>query len=300
MNDRLAPGPAAFALMVFLCAIWGMQQVAIKLTLPGISPVLQVGLRSGGAALLVALFARLRGSSLFAADGSARPGLLAGLLFALEFACIYAGLEHTSASRMVVFLYTAPCFTVLGLHWFVPGERIGPRHGFGIALAFAGILLAFAEGMGGRAATADYWIGDALGVLAAIFWAATTVLIRATGLARISAAKVLFYQLTVSAVIMLPLSFLMGEPGITAPTAPVLLALAYQIVIVAFISYLTWFWLLTRYLASRLMVFSFLTPLFGVAFGVILLGERMSAQFGMAALMVVAGIVLVNAPERSR
>lgn len=300
MNERIAPGPAAFALMVLLCAIWGMQQVAIKFTLPGISPVLQVGLRSAGAAVLVFVWARLRGLDLFAADATLRPGIAAGTLFALEFVCIYAGLQYTAASRMVVFLYTAPCFTVLGLHWFVPGERIGPRHGFGIALAFGGIMLAFAEGMG-RAATADFprmWIGDLLGVAAAILWAATTVMVRASSLARIGAAKVLLYQLTISAAIALPASLLMGEPGITAPTAGVLLALAYQTVAVAFVSYLAWFWLLTRYLASRLMVFSFLTPLFGVLFGVLLLGERMSAPFGLAALLVVAGIVLVNAPAR--
>lgn len=297
MTDRVAPGAAAFALMVVLCAIWGLQQVAIKLTLAGISPVFQVGLRSALAAVLVFGWARLRGIALFPADGSLRPGLAAGLLFGVEFICIYAGLEYTNASRMVVFLYTAPCFTVLGLHWFVPGERIGPRHAFGIALAFGGILLAFAEGMG-RTATADFWIGDLLGVLAAILWAATTVTIRATGLARIAATRVLLYQLLVSAVIVLPVAFLMGEPGITAPTPTVLLGMAYQIVVVACLSYLAWFWLLTKYLASRLMVFSFLTPLFGVAFGVLLLGERMSPQFGFAALLVVAGIMLVNAPAK--
>jgi drug/metabolite transporter (DMT)-like permease len=297
MTNRIAPGAAAFAIMVVLCAIWGLQQVAIKLTLAGISPVLQVGLRSAIATVLVFAWARLRGIALFPADGSLRPGLLAGTLFALEFVCIYAGLEHTNASRMVVFLYTAPCFTVLGLHWFVPGERIGVRHGFGLALAFGGIVLAFAEGMW-RATTADFWLGDLLGVLAAILWAATTVVIRATGLARINAARVLLYQLAASAVIVLPLSFLMGEPGITAPTPSVLLAFAYQIVMVAFVSYLIWFWLLTKFLASRLMVFSFLTPLFGVAFGVLLLNERMSAQFGFAALLVVAGIMLVNAPAK--
>lgn len=297
MTDRIAPGPAAFAIMVLLCSIWGLQQVAIKLTLAGISPVLQVGLRSAIAAVLVFGWARLRGIALFPADGSLRPGLLAGTLFALEFICIYAGLEYTNASRMVVFLYTAPCFTVLGLHWFVPGERIGLRHGFGVALAFGGIVLAFAEGMW-RHTTADFWLGDLLGVLAAILWAATTVVIRATGLARINAARVLLYQLAVSAVVVLPLSFLMGEPGITAPTPAVLLGFAYQVVIVAFASYLAWFWLLTKFLASRLMVFSFLTPLFGVAFGVLLLNERMSAQFGFAALLVVAGIMLVNAPAR--
>jgi drug/metabolite transporter (DMT)-like permease len=297
VTDRIAPGPAAFALMVVLCAIWGLQQVAIKLTLAGISPVLQVGLRSAIAAVLVFVWARLRGIALFPADGSLRPGLLAGTLFALEFICIYAGLEYTNASRMVVFLYTAPCFTVLGLHWFVPGERISLRHGFGVMLAFVGIIVAFAENMW-RTATADFWVGDLLGVLAAILWAATTVVIRATGLARISAARVLLYQLAVSALIVLPVSWLMNEPGITAPTPTVLLAFAYQVIVVAFVSYLVWFWLLTRFLASRLMVFSFLTPLFGVAFGVLLLNERLSAQFGLAALLVVAGIMLVNAPEK--
>jgi drug/metabolite transporter (DMT)-like permease len=308
MTDRVAPGAAAFAIMVVLCAIWGLQQVAIKLTLAGISPILQVGLRSAIAAVLVFGWARLRGIALFPADGSLRPGLLAGTLFALEFVCIYAGLEYTNASRMVVFLYTAPCFTVLGLHWFVPGERIGLRHGFGVALAFIGIVVAFGDslsrvptGIPSGHATADFpsmWIGDLLGVLAAILWAATTVVIRASGLARIDAARVLLYQLVVSAVIVLPFSFLMNEPGITAPTPSVLLGFAYQVVIVAFVSYLTWFWLLTRFLASRLMVFSFLTPLFGVAFGVLLLNEQMSAQFGFAALLVVAGIMLVNAPAR--
>ncbi|MBI4997040.1 MAG: DMT family transporter [Rhodocyclales bacterium] len=285
--------------MVVLCAIWGLQQVAIKLTLAGISPVLQVGLRSAIAAVLVFGWARLRGIALFSADGSLRPGLTAGTLFALEFICIYAGLEYTNASRMVVFLYTAPCFTVLGLHWFVPGERIGLRHGLGVALAFGGIVLAFADGLW-RQTTADFWLGDLLGVLAAILWAATTVTIRATGLARINAARVLLYQLAVSAVIVLPVSFLMGEPGITAPTPAVLLGFTYQVVIVAFASYLAWFWLLTKFLASRLMVFSFLTPLFGVAFGVLLLDERMSAQFGLAALLVIGGIMLVNAPAKRR
>jgi drug/metabolite transporter (DMT)-like permease len=290
--ERTAPGPAAFATMAVLCAVWGLQQVAVKVTLAGISPILQVGLRSVFAAVLVFGWARLRGLRLFDADGSLRPGLIAGLLFALEFICIFAGLEHTGASRMVVFLYTAPCFTVLGLHWFVPGERIGWRHGLGIALAFAGIVVAFGDGLAGGS-----WLGDGLGVLAAILWAATTVVIRASALARVSAAKTLLYQLAVSAALALPLSLLTGEAGITAPTATVLLAMAYQIVIVAFASYLTWFWLLTRFLANRLMVFSFLTPLFGVLFGVVLLGERMSGLFGVAALLVVGGIVLVNAPE---
>jgi drug/metabolite transporter (DMT)-like permease len=289
MNDRRAPGATAFATMTVLCMIWGLQQVAVKLTLVGISPILQVGLRSALAGLLVFVWAWGRGQRLFDRDGSLLPGVIVGLLFGLEFVCIFVGLEYTGASRMVVFLYTAPCLTVLGLHWFVASERIGWRQGLGVLLAFLGIVAAFGEGSGSSSV-----IGDGLGLLAAVLWAATTVLIRGSRLARVSAAKTLLYQLVISAVLALPLSLAMGESGISAPTPQVMLAMAYQVVVVAFASYLTWFWLLTRYLVNRLAVFSFLTPLFGVLFGVLLLGERLSAQFGLAALLVAAGIVLVN------
>lgn len=293
MNERVAPGPAAFGLMVLLCAIWGLQQVAIKLASAEISPILQAGLRSAFGAFLVYAWARWRGIGLFARDRSLRPGLLAGLLFGLEFVFIFVGVERTTVSRMVVFLYTAPCFTVLGLHFFVAGERMAWRQWVGVLMAFAGLLLAFIDKASGGSPA-----GDAFGVLAALFWAATTVVIRATPLAQVTATKVLLYQLGVSAVVMFPLSWLVGERGIGGLSAPTLWAIAYQIVVVAFLSYLAWFWLLTRYLAGRLLVFSFLTPLFGVLFGMLLMGDRPSVHFFVAAEMVVIGIVLVNLPAR--
>ncbi|KAF0164991.1 MAG: hypothetical protein FD157_1672 [Rhodocyclaceae bacterium] len=293
MNVRIAPGPAAFGLMVLLCAIWGFQQVAMKFAVAEISPILQAGLRSGLGAVLVYVWARWRGIALFAADRSLRPGLLAGLLFGLEFVFIFVGVERTTVSRMVVFLYTAPCFTVLGLHFFVPGERMGWRQAAGVLLAFAGLVLAFVD-----KAVGGSLLGDAFGVLAALFWAATTVLIRATALARVTATKVLLYQLVVSAAVMFPLSWLVGERGVGVLSAPTLWAMAYQVVIVAFVSYLAWFWLLTRYLAGRLLVFSFLTPLFGVWFGMLLMHDQPSLHFFIAAAMVVGGIVLVNLPAK--
>jgi drug/metabolite transporter (DMT)-like permease len=293
MNLRAPPGPAAFALMVLLCAIWGLQQIAIKVAGAEIPPVLQAGMRSGMAAVLVLLWAGWRKIPLFSADDSLRPGLLAGFLFALEFVFIFLGLDYTTVSRMVVFLYVAPCLTVLGLHLFVPGERMALRQGAGVVLAFAGLVAALADrASGGRL------LGDLLGVLAAVFWAATTVVIRATALSRVTATKVLLYQLVISAAIMFPLSLLLGERGIAVLSAPTLWAMAYQGVIVAFASYLAWFWLLTRYLAGRLLVFSFLTPLFGVLFGMWLMGDQPSVMFFGAAALVVGGIVLVNLPAR--
>jgi drug/metabolite transporter (DMT)-like permease len=229
-------------------------------------------------------------------------GLLAGVLFAGEFVCIFLGLTLTSASRMAVFLYTAPCFTALGLHWFVDGDRMRRIQWFGILVAFSGMALAFADGfLHGHAAqssTLKGVAGDALGVLAGIAWAATTVVVRATRLAQSSASKTLFYQLTVSAVVLLALAVGLGQAHVEAVTPLAVMSLAYQAVIVAFVSYLVWFWLLTRYIASRLSVFSFLTPLFGVTFGVLLLGESFNLRFLMAAALVLIGIALVNAPAK--
>jgi drug/metabolite transporter (DMT)-like permease len=282
----------AIGAMFALSALWGFQQVAIKLAAHDVSLLMQGGLRSGVATLLLVVWAKVRRIPLFGRDGTLTPGLLAGAMFGIEFALIYAGLAYTTAARMVVFLYLAPCLTALGLSLFVPGERLSFTQWSGVLLAFGGVIVAFAEGF--AASVGPTYLGDLFGVIAAAIWAATTVTIRATGLARISATKVLFYQLAVSAV-MLPLaSIALGEPGIVALTPVGLASLAYQSVVVAFASYLIWFWLLTRYLASRLSVFSFATPFFGVLFGHLMLGDPVSPAFAGAAALVGAGIALVN------
>ncbi|MFL9932560.1 DMT family transporter [Paraburkholderia sp. RL18-103-BIB-C] len=299
---RRAPDSFAILLMIGLCAIWGLQQVAIKSTNSALPPVFQAGLRSAIAAALVWGWARARGTPLFRDDGTLGAGLLAGVLFAAEFVCIFLGLTLTSASRMAVFLYTAPCFTALGLHWFVDGERMRRIQWLGIFVAFAGMTLAFADGFlhgpAARGSTLAGVAGDALGVVAGILWAATTVVVRATRLAQSSASKTLFYQLAVSAVVLLALALGLGQARVDTVTPLALVSLAYQAVVVAFVSYLVWFWLLTRYSASRLSVFSFLTPLFGVTFGVMLLGESFSLRFLLAAMLVLTGIALVNAPAK--
>jgi drug/metabolite transporter (DMT)-like permease len=281
----------AFLVMVVLTALWGFQQVAIKLTAPDVPLVMQSGLRSVIATLLLFAWARSQGTAPFVSDGTLWPGLAAGLLFGGEFVFVYAGLGHTAASRMVVFVYLAPVLTALGLHFFVPNERLTRRQWAGVLIAFGGVALAFAGGFHVAKATA---LGDLCGMIAAALWAATTVVIRSTSLAHITATRTLFYQLVVSA-LMLPLaSLLLGEPGMVAVTPLAVASLVYQGMVVAFASYLAWFWLLTRYLAARLAVFSFLTPLFGVFFGVIVLAEPLSPSFVAAASLVGAGIVLVN------
>lgn len=294
--ERKALDGTAIGMMVLLTALWGLQQVAIKFAAPDISLVMQAAIRALVATPLLWLWARHRGVALFERDGTLAAGIVAGLLFGFEFVLIYGGLAHTTASRMAVFIYLAPVVVALGLHALVPGERLAPRQWAGVLLSFAGIVVAFHEGF---AAGGGTWFGDLCGIIAGVLWAATTVLIRSTKLSRVSAEKALFYQHAVSALVLPLASLALGEPGVTRITAVSLASLVFQTVVVAFASYLAWFWLLTRYMAARLSVLSFMTPMFGVFFGVAILGDVLRPAFAAAAVLVGAGIVLVNLRPRA-
>lgn len=284
----------AMVLLVVLCASWGLQQVAIKVTNPGVPPLLQAGIRSAGSAALLWIWMALRREPFFKRDGTLGWGIAAGLLFAGEFLLIYWGLEFTNASRAVVFLYMAPFVVALGAQLFVAGERLRVIQVIGLCCAFAGIVAAFSESLNTH--SLRMLIGDGMLVGAAVLWGATTVMIRACPLIHIPAAKTLLYQLLVSALVLPLGSFIKGEGGIALVTPLILGSLAYQIIWVAFITYLAWFWMLRRYPPSRLASFTFLTPLFGVMAGGLLLNEPMTNMLLLALVLVASGIYLVNRP----
>jgi drug/metabolite transporter (DMT)-like permease len=285
----------AFAVMTLLCLLWAFNYVAVKLAVRDVSLVMQAGLRTAIAAVLLLVWARMRGIRLFGQDGTLGAGLLAGALFAAEFLFIFAGLAHTGASRMAVFVYLTPCFTALGLQWLIPSERLSAAQWVGIAVAFAGVVVAFSDGF---IAERSSLLGDLFGVIAGALWAATTVAIRMTKLAAVSATKTLFYQLALAGVALPIASMAMGEPGVVAWTPVAIASLAYQSLIVAFASYLAWFWLLKRYLAARLSAFTFLTPVFSVIAAAVILNEPVRPAFLAAVMLVGAGIYLVNRPAK--
>lgn len=289
--DRFAIG-----LMVLLCTIWGIQQVTIKLANAGISPVWQAGLRSIGATVLVWAWAMTRRVPLFERDGSLGAGLFVGALFAGEFALVYWSLEYTTASRGVIFLYTAPFFVALGARWLLPNEQMRRAQWFGMALAFSGILVLFGENLLQPAGKA--WIGDLMMTCAAIMWAATTLAIKSSVLGRAAPEKTLLYQLGVSALILPLVSLALGEPGVFAPTPQVWAMVAFQVVGVGTFSYLGWFWLVRHYPATRLSSFSFLTPVLGVLAGGLLLGEALTPAVFCALALVGTGIWVANRPPR--
>lgn len=285
----------ALAMMLLLCSIWGTQQVAIKLAAPHIPPLMQMALRSGLSALLVGLLCWVRGERLSFRDGTWRPGLLAGVLFAAEFLFVGEGLRYTHASHMAIFLYTSPIFTALGLHWLVPSERLRRLQWIGIGVAFAGILLAFGGGwLQGGVSLKVLW-GDTLGVLAALAWGATTVVVRVSTLSEARPTQTLLYQLVGAFALLLPVALFAGQAGQVSMTHGAWASLLFQGIVVSFASYLAWFWLLRRYVASSLSVFSFMTPLFGVSAGMLVLHERADASFAVGAVLVLTGILVVSA-----
>jgi drug/metabolite transporter (DMT)-like permease len=278
--------------MLALCVLWGLNQVAIKVVDGGISPVTQTGLRLIGATFLVWAWACLRGIPLWGRDGTLWLGIAIALLFVGQFTLLNWSLTFANASRVVVFLYMAPFVVALGGHFFIPSERLGLLHVVGLVAAFAGMGLAFADAF--RLPSRCEVLGETLALGAAVLWGSTTVLVKTTRLARPSPHKTLLYQLAGSAVMLPALSLAFGERGVFGPTPVVLWSLLFQIVVVAGISYLAWFWLITRYPAFKLAAFSFLTPLFGLIAGSVLLGETITSALVAALALVAAGIYLVN------
>src|SRR6202051_948335 len=200
--------PGAVALMLMLCVSWGFNQIAVKLALPDIPPMLQATMHSAGALPVLLLIARLRGVKIFERDGTLGAGLFAGVIFGLEFVLIYRGLLLTSASRAVVFLYTAPFFVALGSYRFL-GERLRTIQWGGLALSFAGVALAI--GVPQADVDAQVLLGDLMVVGGGALWAATTLVAKGTSLRKAPPEKALGYQVALSIPILALAAWISGE-----------------------------------------------------------------------------------------
>ncbi|WP_151831367.1 DMT family transporter [Acinetobacter junii] len=295
MNERKALDQTASSLMIVLCMVWGLQQVILKMAASDISPLMQIALRSGLAALLLLPLVLLDQKSQLMNPKNLKAGALVAVLFSLEFFLLAQALQLTSASHAVVLLYTAPIFVALGLHWKLPSERLTLLQWTGIGIAFIGIVVTFIrpQQIGVNTFQQQMLWGDLYALAAAIAWAATTVTVRLSSLAQAAVTQTLFYQLAGSFILLLGLAFFMGQ-AVVQWTPLVIGSLAFHTLIVSFASFLAWFWLLRNYLASRLGVFSFLTPLFGIIFGVWLLDENIEANFIFGTALVLLGILVVS------
>jgi drug/metabolite transporter (DMT)-like permease len=294
MNERKQHlDTLAVSLLLACCLFWGFQQILIKTTVGEVPPLCQASIRFVGATALLWLWCVVRGVKLFARDGTLRAGLLAGLLFAGEFSCIYLGLRDTTASRLTVFLYTSPFVVALLLPRLVPAEKLRPIQWMGLSIAFAAVAIAFSEGFTGTS-TARQLRGDALALAAGVLWGLTTLVIRASAMSRASAEKTLFYQVAVTAVAAPLISLALGETWSLSYSTYAWGSIALQTAIGAFASYQAWMWMLRHYPATQMSSFTFLTPVFALVLGVLLLKEPLTLQLLLALCGVAIGIVLVS------
>ncbi|MGC2808898.1 MAG: DMT family transporter [Bradyrhizobium sp.] len=284
----------AVAMMLMLCLSWGFNQIAVKLVLPDVPPMLQATIRSAGALPVLLLIAWLRGVKVFQRDGTLGAGLFAGVLFGFEFVLIYRGLLLTSALRAVVFLYTAPFFVALGSYQFL-GERLRASQWGGLALSFAGVALAI--GVPQADVDANVLWGDLMVVGGGAMWAATTLVAKGTALRRAAPEKALGYQVAMSVPILAIAAWFSGETLTRVPGALALSLLVYQSIWVVGLTFVIWFALVQAYSASKLSAFTFITPLFGVAASYFIMHDTLTLAFGAAALLVIAGLYLVNRPS---
>src|SRR6266481_472803 len=288
--------PGAVALMLMLCFSWGFNQIAVKLALPDIPPILQATIRSACALPVLLIIGWFRGARFFERDGTLAAGLFAGVLFGLEFVLIYRGLLLTSASRAVVFLYTAPLFVALGSYQFL-GERLRASQWGGLGLSFAGVALAI--GVPQANVDANVLLGDLMIVAGGALWAATTLLVKATALLQAAPEKALGYQVALSIPILGVAAWISGETITRLPGPLALSLMAYQAIWVVGLTFLLWFTLVKSYSASKLSAFTFITPLFGVVASYFIMHDTLTPVFGAAALLVIAGLYLVNRPNAS-
>jgi drug/metabolite transporter (DMT)-like permease len=288
----------AAAVLTLCCLIWGVGTVMVKVANSGLSPITNAALRSIMAAVVLLLWARWRGIAMFGRDGTLWAGIAAGLVFSLEFIAMYKGLALTTASRGTVFIHCAPFIAAAGEHFLVPGHRLTGARLLGLVAAFAGLLLALAEPLatGGESGTLT---GDLLCLAGGAFWGLLTVLAKTTRFGRCSPEKAVLYQLAVSAVVLSAAAPVLETVRIVW-TAPVIGAFLYTVFLTVAFGYTVWFWLISRYSAASLHAFTFLTPIFGVVGGVLILGERAGAFTLVGLALVALGIYLVNRPESAK
>lgn len=294
LERRDAVDAAAAGMMVFLTFFWGLNGVAAKLANAGYNPMLVVAIRSALGGALVLCWCWRRRIPLLGRDRSLGPGILAGALFGGEFLLIYFGLEFTTVGRSALLVNTMPFWVLLGAHFFL-GERMSTRALAGLALAFCGVAIIFSDRLG--AANPNAIVGDLLSLGAGIAWASTTIVIKRTQLAVISAEKLLLYQLAMAALVGLAFLPLAGD-ALRNATLTATAALLFQGLFVVPVTYLLWMWLMRRYPAGGLASFVFLSPAFGVLCGAVLLGEPLTLRIGVSLVLIAVGLLVVNRPSR--
>ncbi|HJL61711.1 MAG TPA: DMT family transporter [Pseudomonadales bacterium] len=282
-------------LLISMSVILGLNQVFVKIVNDGLQPVFQAGLRSFFGLFLVLVYALLMRKRLSIGDGSFWPGMLSGLFFTAEFILLFEGLDRTTVSRASIMFYIMPVWVAIAAHFLIPGEKLTLIRVLGLILAISGVAVALVVNNSGT--TEGTLAGDLLCLSASLFWAGIALVARISRLSQSIPEMQLLYQLVVSSIVMLAIAPFFGEL-VRDLTPTIVFIFSLQVILVVCISFLVWFWILSIYPASDMASFSFLTPVFGVLFGWLILGDELTYSILAALILVGIGITLVNYKPR--
>jgi len=282
----------AVVILIVVTLLWGFNYPAIKYSNQGVSPVFASALRSIIASICGLVYCLRKEEKLFHTDVMLFHGVMVGLLFGAEFACIYFGLLYTDAARSVLFVYLSPFVVAIGAHFFLKGDRLTFMKTLGLLLAFTGIAVVFSGRP--KTAKATMFIGDLLEIAAAFLWGATTLYIKKFMAEKIHPINTFLYQLFFSIPILFLMSFILEPKWVYRVDLFIVGSVVYQSIIIAFMSYFVWFKLIHNYSVSRLSSFTFFTPVFGVLSGILFLKEELTFSLMVGLPLVSIGIIFVN------
>jgi drug/metabolite transporter (DMT)-like permease len=282
----------AIIAILILTLLWGLNYAAIKFSNQGLSPCFTSALRSIIASICGIIYCLRKREKLFHTDIMLFHGLIVGLLFGFEFACIYFGMLYTDAARSVIFVYLSPFVVAIGAHFFLKGDRLTFLKTLGLLLAFTGIVFVFSGRP--KTAKATMFIGDLLEITAAFLWGATTLYIKKFMAEKVHPINTFLYQLFFSIPILFLMSFILEPKWVYRVDLFIVGSIVYQSIIIAFMSYFVWFKLIHNYSVSRLSAFTFFTPVFGVLFGILFLKEELTISLMVGLPLVSIGIIFVN------
>ena len=280
--------------MVLLTALWGLNAVTIKILTLDVAPIMGAGLRGVVALPFLTAFGLLRGESLRFSGPVLFHGIVAALIFGTEFILVYSGAKLTNGGHTAIFLNTAPFFVAVGAHYLLPGDRLTWLRMGGLVLAFTGVVVLFSDDL--LVQNLGFWRGDLVVMGGAMLWACHTLYMKRFLMGRTSAFRTLYVQMLAYTPYLIGVSLLTESEPLRDATVTAGVVLLYQGVIVVFLTYMMWMHLLSRYPASSMQSLTFMSPVWGVIAGVVLLGEHVSLLMSGGIVLVGLGLYLVNRP----
>ena len=290
MTNKPIDGLAASFLIIFSILL-GLNQVLVKLVNIGMHPIFQVAMRSALAIIPILIYCYFTKKKINFFDGSFLPGVITGVLFGVEFVFLFTALDYSTVTRVSLIFYTMPVWLTLAAHFLIKNDTLNLNKILGLIIATTGLVFAVYQPISGYSMKQFY--GDFYSLLASFCWAAIAIMLKASRLSRSSPETQLLYQLTVSGIILLPISLLFDD-FIRELNGQLVLIFSFQVIVIMCLGFIGWLWVMSKYSASSTSSFSFLTPIFGVLFGWLIMDDTITEQIYISLFLTCLGIYLIN------